>query len=314
MVYVLVLFFLFFGCARKTEPVFRVGTNIWPGYELLYLAEKLGYYEGSKIKLVQLPSASEVIRAFRNNTLECAALTMDEALLLKEHGHDIRVFLVTNISNGADVIIARQDIKEFRELKGKKVGVEASALGGLFIARALELNQMSVDDIEIVPLEVFEHEKGFKDGIVDAAVTFEPVRTGLLKEGARVVFDSTQIPNEIIDILIVRVSDISKPPKALEILVDGWFKAYGYFKANPGEASELMAPRIGLKPDEFLKAVNGLIIPDIDYNIDLLSGNNPSFNKALSELPAFMVSKKLLKEYIDPKSIINNMLVKQASK
>ncbi|MGB5468727.1 MAG: nitrate/sulfonate/bicarbonate ABC transporter, partial [Sedimenticolaceae bacterium] len=63
---------------QAAQPL-RIGTNVWPGYEPLYLAaERENWKSKLDIRMVEYPSATEVIRAFRNRALEGAALTLDE--------------------------------------------------------------------------------------------------------------------------------------------------------------------------------------------------------------------------------------------
>ncbi len=78
-----------FGAARSLS----VGTNVWPGYEPLYLARSLGLYGQAPIRLVEYASATQVIRAFRNGAIDVAALTLDEVLLLRESRLDARVII-----------------------------------------------------------------------------------------------------------------------------------------------------------------------------------------------------------------------------
>ena len=85
--------------------------------------------------------------------------------------------MVTDISNGADVILAKPEIQSLKDLKGRRVGVDSTALGAFVITRALGQVGLSPKDIEIVSLGVSEQERAFKQGIVDAVVTFEPVRS-----------------------------------------------------------------------------------------------------------------------------------------
>lgn len=126
------------ACPNRTTSPLRLGTNVWPGYEPLYLARDLGYFDTTAVTLVEYLSASEVIRAFRNQALEAAALTLDESLLLLQHNIPVQVVLVTDISHGGDVVLGAPDISPFTALVGKRVGVEASALGAYVISRALE--------------------------------------------------------------------------------------------------------------------------------------------------------------------------------
>lgn len=65
--------------------VLRLGTNVWPGYEPLYLAaEHEAWPSRFNVRMVEYPSATEVLRAFRNRALEAAALTLDEVLLRQQ--------------------------------------------------------------------------------------------------------------------------------------------------------------------------------------------------------------------------------------
>ena len=193
------------GCSGEPQLPFRVGTNVWPGYEPLYLAREQGLYPPSAgLRLVEYTSASEVIQAFRNGTIDAAALTLDEVLLLAETTPDLGIVLVLDISHGADVILAQPAISSLRDLKGKRVGLESTALGAYVLTRALQTAGMRQDDVRKISLEVDEHEQAFKKGRVDAVVTFEPVRTRLMASGARQLFDSSMLPGEIVDVLVVR--------------------------------------------------------------------------------------------------------------
>lgn len=69
------------GCEPRLHNILKVGTNLWPGYESLYLAQNLGFFDNKAIKLIEMPSATEVAHAFRNKTLDIAALTLDESLV-----------------------------------------------------------------------------------------------------------------------------------------------------------------------------------------------------------------------------------------
>jgi NitT/TauT family transport system substrate-binding protein len=104
------------ACSESSPPPLSVGSNQWPGYEPLHLAEKLDLHDGYPIKLVELTSATDVMNAFKYGQLDVAALTLDEVLLLAEDVSDLIVFLVMDISNGADKLIAKFYIKTLADL------------------------------------------------------------------------------------------------------------------------------------------------------------------------------------------------------
>ena len=55
--------FLLGACEQTPHPL-RVGTNVWPGYEPLYLAREQGYLSEDAVRLIELPSATDVMSAF----------------------------------------------------------------------------------------------------------------------------------------------------------------------------------------------------------------------------------------------------------
>jgi NitT/TauT family transport system substrate-binding protein len=275
------------------EPL-TVGTNVWPGYEPLYLARNLGYYNDS-IRLAEYSSATEVLRAIRNKLIDVATLTLDEVLLLRQSGVDVRIVLVTDISNGGDVIVARPGIESLADLKGRKVGVESTALGAYVLTRALQKVGLTPADVQVVPIEVGSHYMAYTDNVMDAVVTFEPVRSQLLRDGAYLVFDSSQIPGEIVDVVVVREEVLAGKEEQIQGLISGWFKALTYLSVNPNEAGKRMAERLNLSPEEALASFEGLILPDPKGNLDMFDESQAlSLIQTAKKLTTIMIEANLL--------------------
>ncbi len=302
----------FSGCMQKQSLPLRIGTNLWPGYETLHLAEGLNYYKDPNIRLVDYPSGTEEVRAYRNGELEGAGLSIDRALVLAATQEDIKIITVMDFSSGGDVILGKPEISSMKDLKGKRVGVESTALGAFFIVRALEKNGMTPSDIKIVSLELNEHERAYKEGKIDAVVTFGPARVKLLEAGARPLFDSSQIPGEIVDVLVMRTSAIANSRDTIQDLVNGHFRALDYLKKNPQEASRLIAPRTKVTPEQILEAFKGLEQPDIEKNKALLDMSDPSLIDGMKRLMEVMVENKLLPKTIDPADLLDDQFVKNA--
>ncbi len=301
------------GCIQNPPDPLRVGFIVWPGYESLFLARDLGHYKDTPIRLVDYPSNSEVIRAFRNQNLQAAALTLYEALLVAETEPDVRVVLILDSSNGADAILAKPEIKTLQAIKGKRVGVESGALGGFILTRALEKVNLMPKDVQIVSLGLSEHEQAFKRRKVDAVVTSEPTGSKLLAKGANLLFDSSNIPGEILDVLVVRDELLNKQTSAVQDLLDGYFSALNYLRENPQDAARRIAPREGVTPQQFLKSLEGIQIPDLEENQNILAKNNTSSNEKVKKVAQFMVDNKLLQKRIDPTSLFEASIVKKVN-
>ena len=284
------------------EQPLRIGTNVWPGYEPLYLAaEREQWPQRLGLRLVEFPSATEVIRAFRNRALEAAALTLDEVLVLQEAGLPLKVVTVLDISAGGDVILARPDITEPGALRGRRIGVESGALGAYVLTRALELNGMQLDQVEVVHLDVSAHERAYMDGSIDAVVTFEPVRTRLLAAGARELFSSREIPGEIVDVLVVHEEVLERHRGRLEQLVAGWFRALHYMAGEPAAAAAFTARRLKVSPEEVLASYRGLELPGVADNARLLGAD---LQPTLRRLQQTMLSNDLLLQVGDTRNLL----------
>ncbi|ULG70789.1 ABC transporter substrate-binding protein [Marinobacterium sediminicola] len=263
------------ACLPSSTPPLKLGTNLWPGYEPLYLARQQGLLSEDQVALVELLSASEVMRAFRNGAIDAAALTLDEVISLRAIGLKPVIVQVADISNGADVILARPGIRAVNDLQGRRVGVEATALGAYMLSRALEMHQMSPDDVEVVRLEVNEHREAFLSGAVDAVVTFDPVRQQLMEAGAVKVFDSSQIPGEIVDVLVVRESLLKERHDQIQHLVQAWQRSLDLVRSQPRSSAEMMAERLKLTPDEVLKSHEDLELPGWQRSRNLMGKTSP---------------------------------------
>lgn len=294
------------GCNQDKSPL-SIGTNIWPGYEPLYLAREYGLLNKQQIHLVEYTSASQVMNAFRNGIIDSAALTLDEVLSLQSEGLDPKIVLVLDISTGGDAILARPDIQDFKQLKGKRVGVENTALGSYFLNRALQLNGMTDQDINIVPIELHQHIPYFNDNRVDAVVTFEPARTKLTQQGARVLFNSSMIPNEIVDVLVINPDSYDEHRHQLEDLIVAWYQAIALVKAEDAEALGIINRRLQLDELSLLKAYEGLVLPSSDLNQKLIQGSKPELLQTAEQLARTMQAEKLVEGSLDPARLFLEM-------
>lgn len=299
--------FFLAACANdEGNRSLRVGTNVWPGYEPLYLADYLGYFDGKPISLVEYSSASQVARAFRNDLIDAAALTLDEVLLLAQYDFEPEIVLVMDISHGGDVILARPEFGSMENLKGHRVGVESTAVGSFVMTRALQIAGMNIDDVITVPVEVDEHVSAYNSGNVEAVVTFEPVRSRLLKLGAKLVFDSSQIPGEIVDVLVVRRAYLKKGDASVIDLINGWYEALNYMSQQKVKSMQQISKRLHLSENETSKSFEGLKLPDKKANKRMLLEGDQGDAALLAsarKLLEVMTERELVRRPVEPESL-----------
>ncbi len=293
------------ACKPFTEPQpqLRIGTNIWSGYEPLYLARELGYYDESQLRLVEFNSSSDVITALRNGSLEAAALTLDEALTLLQDGFKLKIILVMDFSDGGDVLLGKPYLKSLAMLQNKTIAVENTAVGAILLDGALQAANLDVADINIISCTWNEHKTCFQN--TDAVVTFEPAKTLLLKQGAIPLFDSSQIPDRIVDVLVVQEGILADDQITLRQLLQGYFKARQYYFENQEKAAELIAPRMALTAEEVIKAFEGIKLPDLEENHALLASKVPGIQKITIRLRDLMLQQSLLSKDVNVSEVAN---------
>jgi NitT/TauT family transport system substrate-binding protein len=274
----------------------RIGMNVWPGYEPLFLARHGGQLSESDFRLVELSNASEVGRAFRNGTLEAACLTLDEVLYAAQDGMDPVILLVMDESCGADVVLARPEIKSLAELRGKRIAIEVGALGAYMLTRSLQQAGLNTKDVTPVYLPIDKHFSAYQDGLVDAVVTFDPVRTKLLELGAVDLFNSRMMPGEIVDALVVRRDCLEKHPDRGVTLRRAWFAALEQIHGSARESAKFMAIREQVTAEEFEASLQGLHFPDEPESRVLLEGVAPKLLESAKRLKTVMRDSHLLQQ------------------
>jgi NitT/TauT family transport system substrate-binding protein len=299
------------ACDSAQKAPLRLGTHPWPGYETLHLAESLGYFERSAVRTVQYANASQTVLALRNGTVDAAALTLDETLTLVQDGVDLRVILVMDISNGADVVMARPEILSLRGIRGRRVAVENGAVGAVMLDATLEAAGLKIEDIQLVSATMNEHVNIYRTGKADVVVTFEPVRSLLMKQGARMLFDSSAIPGRIMDVLVVRANVMNEHREGLRKLIAAHFKALEYQARQPQDAARRIAPFLGVEVAEVLPQYDGLILPDLSENHTLLSGKTPRLKTQAATLATLLYKRKLLQRVVSVDQLIEPMFLPQ---
>lgn len=308
--YTALLIALLAACQAPEAPL-RVATIHWIGYQPLHIAQNQGYFGSHPVRLADFNSNVESLRAFRNGDVEVAALTLDEVLLLRADGHDARVILILDYSQGADAVVGHPEIADIAALKGKRVGVESTAAGAYLLTRALESGGLSSTDVDIVNLGAETQEQAYREGRIDAFATYEPMRTRLLKLGARELFNSTQIPGEIVDVLVTRGEIIDAWPDSLTTLAEGWFRAVGYAATQPEAAARQVAPHVGLTEEDYRRAVAGMRFPTRDENCILLAADPRSLRDTVARLHAVMLKTGLLPAATPPGEVFDPRLIRR---
>lgn len=281
------------------EPPLRVAVNAWIGYALLFLAQDLGQIDQTTARLIEYPSNTASLLALANDEVSAAALTLDEFLLAREGGLDVQVALVFDESNGADAILGKPELSNLGSLKGRRVGVESSAVGALMLSRLLNAAGLQPSDVIKVPLAADQHVGAYEAGQVDAVITFEPMASRLRAAGARLLLDSQSFPGLILDVLAIRPQTARQQAAALRRILAAHFQALAHLRQAPDDALRRLAPQQQLPAQAVGAALQGLRMADLADNHRWLAGAHPQLLTSAHAVCQVMQEAHLLRSRPD---------------
>ncbi|MBN8239606.1 ABC transporter substrate-binding protein [Marinobacter hydrocarbonoclasticus] len=278
------------GCSRRDH--LRTGIHPWIGYEPLYLAEEFGWLPET-VQLVKGRAASDSISGLVSGNLDAAALTLDETLRVLAAGVPVKAVAVTNVSVGADVLLVRPAITSLSDLQGRRVAVELGGVSGIMLFSVLERAGLTSNNISVVDLPVHEHIGAWQRGDIDASISYEPEASRLVAEGAVRLFDSSQLPETIFDLLVVTDAAASRQPAAVRDLVKGHFLGLQHLVRNMHDAVYRVATRQEVSPDMVRQSLATVMLPELSANHRYLT-HNGRLEVVAKTLASIMVREGLM--------------------
>lgn len=265
----------FLTSCSKQEPInIRLGLPVWPGYDIIYLANELGYFDDPRYKLdlIEFNSPMEEMAAYRRGDINALAITLFELVLLNETAsHISQVILITNISNGGDKIMAVPGIGGIEDLRGKRVAYETGTVPHFHLYRQLQRVGMTMDDVVSVPIEFSRFEKVAQEKQADAVVIFPPASSVLQdKYGYNEISNSQAIPNEIIDVISVDSNILKQAPGFQSYLMSVWDRTLAFMKNDPSHAYGIIAEREGISTSQVIEAFEGIKVMPSDEQKQLM--------------------------------------------
>jgi NitT/TauT family transport system substrate-binding protein len=201
------------------------GWNPWAYAGTSGILDKWATKYGIKIKLTRMDYMPS-IEAFTTPSVDACVMTnMDCLTIPVAGGIPCSAIIVGDYSNGNDALIVRNNLT-IPQLKGKKVNLVQFSVSHYMLSRALDMNGMTDDDVKIVNVSDSDIGPAFianKDQ--DAVVTWNPLVMEIMKTpGVKKIFDSSQIPGEILDLMVVKTKVLQANPELGKALAGAWFE------------------------------------------------------------------------------------------
>jgi NitT/TauT family transport system substrate-binding protein len=213
-----------------------VGWMPWGHLQSSGIMKKWADKYGITVDVVQINDYVESINQYTAGAYDgCTMTNMDALSIPAGGGVDTTALIVGDYSNGNDGILLKGK-SALADIKGQKVNLVEMSVSHYLLVRALEGIKLSEKDLTLVNTSDADISSAYATPDVTAAVTWNPMLSDLAAApNTKMVFDSSSIPGEIIDIMMVNTATLKENPNFGKALVGAWYEMMGIM-SSPGEA------------------------------------------------------------------------------
>jgi NitT/TauT family transport system substrate-binding protein len=226
-----------------------VGWMPWPYAADNGIVKKWADKYGITINVKQINDYVESINQYTAGKFDGVTVTNMDALTIPAAGGvDTTAIIMGDYSNGNDGVVLKKG-KTLADIKGEKVNLVELSVSHYLLARGLSTVKLQEKDIKTVNTSDADIVAAAKSPDTTAVVTWNPQLLEVKSDpGATLVFDSSKIPGEIEDLLVVNTETLKDNPDFAKALVGIWYETIALMKeqSDKGKAArEAMAKLSG---------------------------------------------------------------------
>ena len=226
---------------------FRIAWSIYAGWMPWGYASDSGIMKkwadkyGISVEIVQINDYVESINQYTAGAFDgCVMTNMDALTIPAAGGVDSTALISGDYSDGNDGVVLKGG-KSLKDIKGQNVNLVELSVSHYLLARALDTVGMSERDVSVVNTADADIVSAFVSPDVTATVTWNPQLSEVRKaEGAALVFDSSKVPGEIIDLMVVNTETLKQSPALGKALVGAWYETLALMKDGGPKGTEAL--------------------------------------------------------------------------
>jgi NitT/TauT family transport system substrate-binding protein len=230
------------SAAAAEKQSFKVAWSIYVGWMPWDYAAHSGILKkwadkyGIKIELTQINDYVESINQYTAGAFDgCVMTNMDMLTIPSAGGVDSTALIIGDFSNGNDGVVLKGKGKKLADIKALPVNLVELSVSHYLLARGLETVGLKERDIKVVNTSDADIVGAFAAADTKALVTWKPQLSEVLAApNAQLVFDSSKIPGEILDLMVVNTQTLKDNPKFAKALVGAWYETLQMMASKDG--------------------------------------------------------------------------------
>ncbi|EAT13207.1 ABC transporter substrate-binding protein [Bermanella marisrubri] len=191
------------------------------------------------IEVVQINDYIESINQYTAGEFDACTMTNMDALTIPAAGGvDSTALIVGDFSNGNDGVVLK-DGDSLKDLKGQQVNLVELSVSHYLLARGLDSVGLSEKDLTVVNTSDADMVAAYSTDDVTAVATWNPLLSEIESmPNSTKVFDSSKIPGEIIDLLVINTETLKANPKLGKALTGAWYEIMSKMSGSDSAATK----------------------------------------------------------------------------
>lgn len=261
----------------------KLGSAFTTTTNAMFLMPDLLRPEGIEAEIINFPSLVQRMQAVASGAVDAGNGGLSATMQLATKGFPMSV--LANGCDGGWMLLATPAITDFKQLAGKKIGVQNGSIA--LVSLNWKLRHEGLKDVEIVYLDNQDQPIPLARGNVDAICCFEPYATFAELNGfGHKLWTPYDTPMGRTNLgFVASVPFIQKDPALTRTLVQAHVKATERMRADPAIAIATTIKQFNMTPE---------IAEASAKNLFFSANTGPDFQTGLKALAKMMLDDKLL--------------------
>ncbi|WP_042476150.1 aliphatic sulfonate ABC transporter substrate-binding protein [Bacillus ndiopicus] len=298
---------------KEEEVTVNIALN--GGLTLLAIAKEKGWFEeefakhNAKVEWHDFQSSVPLLEGLVSNRVDFSFIGDGTVVTGKSANMPFTVISTIGLQGNQNSIIVKKDspIQSIADLKGKTIAIAKGSSAHIFLIKALEANNLTLEDVKLVELQPDEAYSAFTTDKVDAWGIWDPyVTTEVQADRARIVESVETMGITAPAVMIGRDKFIKEHPELTEAYLRVYQKTVDWVNANKEEAAATLAE---------LKQMDGDLVKTlVDYTQYINTPVTDEVEKSMQATADILLETGTIKDAVDISKAYDNTYIDKALK
>jgi NitT/TauT family transport system substrate-binding protein len=303
--------------SQASTEVIKIATNYWPGKFWIQIANEKGWFKEAGLNVEIVDVFNDYYGSIQDTIdgkTHINGVSMYDLVNYNSHGDHLVLIINTDNAGTSDGLVVKKKIKDFSQLRNKKIAVSEGFYTEYMLTIILEEHGLTLNDLIIVNNIKDEHMADeFISGSIDGFISWQPHTTRAITAGGHLLWTAEQNPGISPNGQVVLNSFLEENQVVLQTYVNVWHKTTEWMKVNEQQALEIISDIYGFTLKEVELFYHSEYIPDL-YDNKLAfsySAGFESLHGTARQINRFMRRNNITNNILDSTTFIDNRFIRK---